>query len=133
MDFDMAADTAPARSPLETAYLGALRAIIHNDEPAANGYLNQVKNVLKTSPDRKALTETHIRSSLSDGKLSQLYGDYGSEGHDPWIKDADLVRMIGRHLIMLGANRDDKKAFDIFSQTVQKDNRLTQQQHLQAS
>lgn len=106
-----------APSPFESQYLETLRAIIRLDEPLANTRLNRVKKALNQPAGSMSEAEADIRKDLAQpGILSGLYGDYKSDSKTAWIKDLNLVRMIGRHLGRLDSTAADHAAFFQFAE-----------------
>lgn len=115
-----------ADSNFAKAYLSALQAIIRFDEELTGTRLNKTRNIMNSfaSPEQVGgpLAERSIYIELRNLNIMErgvLYGDLKSYSRTPWIKNHEVLGMIGRHIRLLG-NDEDKAQLDVFIKATEK-------------
>ncbi len=103
-------------SPVLISYIKALRALIAGNEAQTGVFLNAARNGLgKYWTDLTDSDFARIAPGLTEKTFCALYGDYGSKCGSLWIKNDDIIIMIGKHLQEYGDANDVTK-FEIFKQ-----------------
>jgi hypothetical protein len=92
-------------------YIEALRAIIVLDEQTTDLKLKLCREALLDGRHWLELTNADLQAIVPDPNFTTdnfyaMFGDYESTSKGPWIRDEDLLAMIGLHIAVLGTPAD---------------------------